>query len=132
VPKDIINYGGKYNFKVPYKPLTEMTLDELQKLKAEWYRQAKESGLVEDCQRVADNNLTAKYQSSVFQVDSDGHENLCVRVNGQAVLNSPVNRCIPGEWCRQIRLLLEEFDAKNRQSLIDELTLIKDWDKKGF
>jgi hypothetical protein len=130
MPKDSINYGGKYNFKLPYKPLTEMTLDELQNLKEEWWRQAKVSGLVEDCQRVADNQLASGYSHSVFSVSSDGPGDLCVLVAGQIVFQEHIERCVPGEWCRKIRSLLEEFDSKRRQALIDELTLIKDWDKK--
>lgn len=123
------NYGGKYNFKKPYKPLTEMSLEELRSLKEEWWTQAETSGLKEDCQRVADNRLADKYHNSVFTVrssDESGYD-LTVSVNSQLVFNNHSHLCVPGEWCRKIRNLLEEFDQSNRSALISELTLVKDW-----
>lgn len=125
----ITNYGGRYNFRKPYKPLTEMSLEELRTLKEEWWSQAETSGLKDDCQRVADNGLADKYTNSIFSVhssDEAGYD-LTVSVNGQLVFSNHSNLCLPGEWCRKIRSLLEEFDQSNRSALISELTLVKDW-----
>lgn len=127
MPSVITNYGGKYNFRKPYKPLTEMSLEELQLLQGEWWRQAEDSGLLEDCTIVAENLLAEVHSASAFSVVSDPLDGITVLVNGQRVLNRSTRVCVPGEWIRKIRQLLEEYYLKQKNSLLETLTLKKDW-----